>query len=332
MYTIQKDVQMKKKIIFMFSGQGSQYYHMGKELYEHHARFKYWMDHCDEIAYPFVKTSLVDVLYHTHNKTEPFDQILHTNPALFCIEYSLSRVLIEMGLQPDYLLGYSLGEIAASVASGVMTLEEGIRLVFGMATLVKEKTPLAQMLAIIESQEIMSDLPHLFENCWVTGKNFQGNFVVSGLPDSIQQIKRELDQRNKISQVLPVRYGFHTELIDPIEEEFKKIVRGINLSSIEKPILSSLKAETVHEVDEDYYWDVIRQPVNFEETVTRILNKDDYIFIDAGPSGSLATFVKYILPQESHSLQLQMINQFGRDLNSMEKMKDSLSGIMDGCI
>jgi len=65
----------------MFSGQGSQYFHMGKDLYENHPRFKLWMDHCDDMAKPLIQNSLIDILYKQNNKSDIFDKILHTNPA-----------------------------------------------------------------------------------------------------------------------------------------------------------------------------------------------------------------------------------------------------------
>ena len=319
---------MKRQIIFMYSGQGSQYYHMGKELYENHSRFKFWMDHCDEIVHPLIQTSLTDVLYRGQGKSEPFDHILYTNPALLCIKYSLTRVLMEMGIIPDFLLGYSLGEITASVVSGVVSLEEGIQFVVAKAELVEKKTQQAQMLAVVEPQEIMSEFPSLFQGCRLTGKNFQKNFVVSGLPNDIQQLQAELSKRNVISQILPVKYGFHTELIDPIEEELKQLVRKISPAPIEIPIISSSKNKTIQEISENYVWDVLRNPVDFEKTIAWTLSKGDYIYIDVGPSGSLDTFVKYILPPDSNSIPLQMINQFGKDLNSMEKLRTSLSDLL----
>jgi bacillaene synthase trans-acting acyltransferase/trans-AT polyketide synthase/acyltransferase/oxidoreductase domain-containing protein len=315
---------MKKQIIFMFSGQGSQYYHMGKELYENHSRFKFWMDQCDEIVHPIVQTSLIDVLYRGQGKSEPFDQILYTNPSLLCIEYSLSRVLLAMGIQPDFLLGYSLGEITASVVSGVISLEDGIQLVVGMAKLVEEKTQLVEMLAVIEAQEIITTFPDLFQNCWLTGKNFQSSFVVSGLPNDIRHLQEGLKQKNIISQKLPVKYGFHTALLDPIEEELKQLVRNIKRLPMGIPIISSLTTATIQEVNDDHIWEVIRYPVEFERTIRSMLQKDDYIFIDVGPSGSLATFVKYLLTSNSNSLHLAAINQFGKDLNSIEKLRTSL--------
>src|SRR5688500_6161604 len=135
-----------KRIIVMFSGQGSQYYQMGKELYEKNRQFRYSMDLCDEMVSPLIRASLTDVLYRGKGKGESFDNILYTNPALLCVEYSLFSVLSGMGIQPDYIMGYSLGELTASVVSGAISLEDGIQLAVDTARLAEEKTLPAEML------------------------------------------------------------------------------------------------------------------------------------------------------------------------------------------
>jgi bacillaene synthase trans-acting acyltransferase len=324
---------MKRKIVFMFSGQGSQYYQMGKELYEKHPRFKLWMDHCDKILFSFIDASLVDILYQRNRKTEPFDNIVHTNPALVCIEYSLARVLMEMGIKPDYLLGYSLGEVSAAVISGAVTLEDAIELVVDYAKLLELESPAAGMLAIIESVDIMIHYPDLFKNVWLTGTNFDKNFVVGGLQSDILQLQVALNNRNIISQQLPVNYGFHTELMIPLEDKFKELARRIDFYPLKIPIISALSASHIKEIDADYFWQVIRYPVDFHKTIEWMLKDANYLFIDLGPSGTLATFVKYLVSSSSvsvgsksssSSLSFEVINQFGRDLKSLEKVKDSL--------
>jgi acyl transferase domain-containing protein len=293
---------------------------MGRELYENHEQFKYWMDYCDEIVSPLIQTSIINIVYGAEGKSKPFDRLLYSNPALLCIEYSLFRVLKGIGIQPDFLMGYSLGEITAAVVSGAIALEDGIQLVADLARLAEVRTQPAEMLAIMESQAIMTKFPDLFRHSWLTGTNFHGNFVVCGLPHAIQHLRARLNEKNILSQILPVKYGFHTELIDPIEDEYKRLVRKINLSPTGIPIVSSFKTGIVRELDEDYLWEVIRYPVNFQQTVSRILEKGNYIFIDSGPSGTLATCVKYMLSSHSGSISLQVINQFGRDLDAIEKL------------
>lgn len=317
---------MKKPIVFMFSGQGSQYYHMGKELYEGHPRFRLWMDHCDEIVHALTGTSLIDVIYREGvNKSEPFDRILHTNPALLCIEYSLARVLMEMDIQPDYLLGYSLGEIAASVVSGAVSLEDGLQLSVEYARLLEENCRPAGMLAIIESEDVVDRFPGIFRNCSLTGRNFEKNFVVSGLLEDIQRLQEALKRENIVCQRLPVNYGFHTELMDPVEDRFKNLARKTVFSPIGIPVVSALKTGGVREIDVDYLWEVVRYPVEFGKTVRQMLRNEDYAFIDAGPSGTLATFVKYLLPAGSRSTHFETINPFGRNLSTLDRLKAGLS-------
>ena len=310
----------------MFSGQGSQYYHMGKELYENNTQFKYWMNRCNEIIEPLINTSIIDILYNSKGKSETFDRLLYTSPALFSVEYSLYKIVSEMGIKPDYLLGYSLGEIIASVVSEAITLQDGLHLIIELSKMVEEKTQPSAMLAIMESKMIVAEFSEMFENCSITGFNFNDNFVVTGSPNIIKQLQQDLNDEEIITQLLPVNYGFHTAFIDSIEKDFKKLVRPLNNKPTKIPIISSsLHTETIKEFDEDYFWNVIRYPVHFDKAVEKTLAKGEYIFIDLGPSGTLATFVKYILSPNSKSFSIATINQFGKDINTIEKLITNIS-------
>lgn len=316
---------MKKPIVFMFSGQGAQYYGMGKELYDNHPRFKLWMDHCDEIVQPLIGTSLVHVLYQENRKSESFDRILYTNPALVCIGYSLARVLMEMGLEPDFLLGYSLGEITAAVVSGAVSLQDAIQLTVDYAQLLEDKSPPAAMLAVIESDAIITQYPDLFQFCWVTGKNFTNNFVVSGLSANIQRLQSDLRDRNILSQKLPVNYGFHTQLMDPLKQDLQQISQRIHFGPVKLATFSSLTSDIVDRIDEHYLWNLLRYPVDFQKTIKVMLKMGDYQFIDVGPSGTLATFVKYLLPLDSGSSYSEVMNPFGKDMHGINKLNAGMN-------
>src|SRR5215467_13794723 len=99
----------------MFSGQGSQYFQMGKALYENNDTFRYWMGRFDDIVRQFLGKSMIETLYSDlHGKGEPFDRTLLTHPAIFMVEYSLAQILIQAGVIPDIVLGASLGSFAAA--------------------------------------------------------------------------------------------------------------------------------------------------------------------------------------------------------------------------
>lgn len=310
----------------MFGGQGTQYYHMGKELYEKHARFRYWMDHCDAIATPLLATSLTDILYRGKGKGEPFDDLLHTNPALLCFQYSLYQVLREMDMRPDWLLGYSMGEAVAAVAAGAVSLEDGIRLMVEIARLA-EQTPKAEMMAILAPKMIMADYPELFSQCWLAGTNFQHNFVVSGLPAAMQELRTVLNDMNIVSQQLPVCRGFHTPLIDPAADACRRLIREVPMVRGSIPLISSLTANVMTDLQPEHYWEAIRYPVSFESAIVNTVAAGEAVFIDLSASGSLATLVKYILPADSGSFSIPVINQFGRDMMGLEKMQQTLAGL-----
>ncbi|XLS29181.1 acyltransferase domain-containing protein [Flavobacteriaceae bacterium M23B6Z8] len=311
---------MKKKQIFMFSGQGSQYYQMGKELYENNATFKKAMHVCNEIATPLLGgASLIDAMYPENKKGEAFDRLLYTSPALISVQYSMASLLKEKDILPDLTLGYSLGEIVAAIVSGIITLEDGLKLVINMAYQAEEKTPRGKMLAIVADKMIIANDPDLFSSCWLAGTNFPGNFVVSGLAEDILELQKALQKEGITTQELPVNQGFHCPLIDGMEIDFKKEIANYKIFDQVTPFISSYKTEIVEEITEDYFWEVIRYPVNFQRTILNLIEKEDGIFIDLGPSGSLATSVKYILSRNNDSVPYQIMNQYGRNLQMLEK-------------
>lgn len=297
---------------------------MGKELYEGNSRFRLWMDHCAEIVSSRVELSLIDVLYRGGRKIDPFDRILHTNPALLAIEYSLARLLMEMGIKPSFLLGYSLGEFTAAVVSGAISLEDGLGLIIDYAQLIEREGSPAGMLAVIGSEDVMRESPDVFSRARVTARNFQGNFVLTAPVSDIPEIQQCLLERGVLCQKLPVNYGFHTDLMDALEPEFRKMFRGLVIGPGGVPIVSAFQKSVIDEVSEDLLWKVSRYPVEFGETIRTMLESGDYTFIDVGPSGSLATSVKYLLPPGSGSVFLEIMNQYGKDLDSMDRFRRNM--------
>ncbi|MGW1131203.1 acyltransferase domain-containing protein [Streptomyces griseoluteus] len=314
---------MTRPTVFMYSGQGSQYFHMTRELYESHPRYRLWLEHCDDIAFPVLGKSVVDTIFdQDRTKSDPFDSMADSNAALLCVEYSLTRVVQEMGYRPDALVGYSLGEITAAVVAEVFPLERGISFAVEFARTLADRTPPSAMLAILGTEELVRERAGLFEDCWVTGRNFDGNFVVSGRVAAVDRLERSLGEAGIVCQRLPVNHGVHTELVDPVEAEVRSILGTVTFAPPRIPIVSSASADRVAEVTADGIWAAVRRPVEFALTVEKLAAAGDATFIDVGPSGTLATFVKYLLPPGSGSTQAHTINRFGQDLKSLREFQE----------
>lgn len=305
----------------MFSGQGSHYYQMGRELFEEHNRFRLWMKHCDTILESLIDVSLIDILYGQHKKHDTFDRLLYTNPALLCIQYSLARLLKELGIQPDMVLGYSAGEIVAAIVAGAISLEDGLALSVNIARALEANSPRGSMLAIVDSEDVYEQYPEIFSTCWIACKNFDKNFVISGAEKGIADVERQLDEKQILSQRLAVNYAFHTPVMDLSRKEVLAAGRGVRFNPPKIPYISCYTKARVEHINEEHVWSVIRYPVCFSETVRNIFQEQDCIFIDVGPSGTLATLLRYLLPGNLCSLSFDVMNQFGKDVQSLEKLR-----------
>ena len=319
---------MTKATVFMYSGQGSQYFHMTRELYERHPRYRLWLDHCDDIALPVLGKSVVETIFDEGRaKSDPFDSLADSNAALLCVEYSLTRVVQEMGYRPDVLVGYSLGEITAAVVAEVLPLELGISFAVEFARTLVDRTPPSAMLAVLVTEELLRGHAGLFTDCRVTGRNFDGNVVVSGRVGAVERLERSLGEQGIVCQRLPVNRGVHTELIDPVGEQVRGILGAVTFAPPRIPIVSSASTGQVAEVTADGIWAAMRSPVEFARTIGKMSAAGDATFIDLGPSATLATFVKYILPPGSGSVQVPTVNRFGQDLKALREFQEQTAAL-----
>ncbi|MCC5467073.1 acyltransferase domain-containing protein [Pelosinus baikalensis] len=316
---------MKKNIVFMFSGQGSQYYHMGKELYCKNAVFRRWMSTLDDIVYKNVGLSITDEIYNkTKSKADNFDHLLYTHPAIFMVEYSLARVLIESGIEPDYVLGASLGEFTSAAVAGIISVEETIECLLKQAKLIESCCELGSMIAIIHNPELYYQVQEISLNSDLAAINYFSHFVISGNSKKLLKIEEYLINRNITFQTIPVRYGFHSSNIDSIENEYIKKIHKIFFKKPGIPIISSLLSGNAIEFSPKYFWDIARQPIYFEKTILKFEKIGQFNYIDLGPSGTLANFVKKILNKDSLSQIYDVLTPFGQDIKKFEKIKERM--------
>lgn len=312
---------MSLPVVFMFSGQSSQYHQMGRELYDRHPRFRTWMDYCDEIARPLVGVSLCESIYRGGDKTRPFDRLLYTNPALVSFEYSLTRVLMEAGAKPDRLLGYSLGEVSAAIVGGALSLEDGLRFVIDYARLLEAESPPATMIAVVNAPGFEHRYAGAMDACEITARNFDEHTVVTGPLEAIRGLREALVRDVVLHQQLAVNVGFHTRMLEPLREKVVELARRIDFKPLRIPVTSCLDGGTFDgDTDSthwpDHLWAMSRNPIAFDTTIRAMLAQGDSHFVDVGPSGTLSTFVKYLLPASSGSVFGDVINPFGEDLQT----------------
>ncbi len=292
---------------------------------EEHARFKLWMDHCDELVTPMLGIRLTEIIYGENLKDKPFDRLRYSNPALISIEYALAKIVMESGCKPDLLVGYSLGELTAAAVSGVISLSDALQLSIDYADIMEQQSAPGAILAILDSPKIMETNSERFGECYFAGANFDNHFVVSGLREDILRLHLDLKANNIISQLLPVNYAFHSPVMQKLMDEFIKVASYIDFRDPKVPVWSAYTGMPVSSFNELHFWHVVRDPIQFSLTVKNILTKGEFVFVDVGPSGTLSTFIKYLLPQGSRSVAVETLNQYGRDIASLDKLTEKLN-------
>jgi bacillaene synthase trans-acting acyltransferase len=321
-YKPKDEEYMKKSIVFMFSGQGSQYYHMGKELYCKNAIFRRWMSALNDIVYKNIGLSISNEIYNeTKSKADNFDHLLYTHPAIFMVEYSLARVLIESGIEPDYVLGASLGELTSAAVAGIISVEETIECLLKQAQLIENYCKLGGMVAILHNPELYNQVSSISLNSELVAVNYQSHFIISGDREKLVNVEEYLKSREVLFQTLPVRYGFHSSNIDPVEGEYKQFLGKFLLKKPNVPIISCLN-EQVTEFYPDHFWNVIRQPIYFQKVILKLEQDCQLHYIDLGPSGTLANFVRNNLRKDSLSQVYDVLTPFGQDTKKLERLKE----------
>lgn len=313
---------MNKPVIFMFSGQGSHYFKMGLEMFLEHQTFKKWMRDLNEMASDTLGESVLDKLYDkTKSSSDLFDKTLYSHPAIFMVEYALAQVLLEDGIEPDYVLGTSMGEFSSAAVAGVISVEEVLKALIKQAQVLETHCKKGGMTAIIHNTTLFNEMPRLFNNSELASVNFHSHFVVSGQPESLKDIEKFLQQKNMTYQRLPVSIGFHSALIEPAAPIYTDFLRQKTYQPPKIPFISCAYADILTSLPQNYLWEVIRKPILFQQTVQALENKQAYVYLDLGPSGTLANFVKYNLTKHSQSKSFPILTPFGQSLQNLEKVK-----------
>ncbi len=311
------------KKVFMYGGQGSHYFQMGKELYKDNKIFQRSMNQCSEILDDYLEISLVDEIYLNKKNSNNFDNILVTHAAIFCVEYSLTQILLDQGIIPDAVVGYSIGEYVAAVVAGVMSLNDALKLTAHQARLLNRNNHKGAMLVVLSDVSEFTD--DLYIGCTIAGINYENNFVISGTKIKLAEVQLRLNEIGVISEFLEVKHAFHSSLIDPIKEEFNSVAKHITLVTPKIPIYSSQEECQTFSTNLEHLWKVIRNKVNFKKTIIEIQKVHDSIYIDLSPTGTLSNIIKYGFNRSVQSCFA--VNRFSKNTNSVNSLISRLKQI-----
>jgi len=282
----------KFQVAFLFTGQGSQYFGMCKDLYDKSVLFN---KHINDAAYHVNKhldVNILDVIY-TNDNNELINQTGYTQPALFVIEYALAMTWMNVGVKPDLLMGHSVGEFAAAVIAGIMSLPAGAELISMRAKLMQDLPGGGAMAAIMANKQVVTSyvdqLKSKFEHIDIAAVNGPKQVVVSGSEDAVLAcIDLALVDKVKARQLV-VSHAFHSSLMSPMLNEFAKVAIKHDFHAPKTKLVSNLTGSFMQDAPSSSYWvDHVRLPVLFSQGVDCCVSDLPTIFIEVGPEAVLS--------------------------------------------
>jgi acyl transferase domain-containing protein/acyl carrier protein len=281
-----------RPIVFMFSGQGSQYVNMGLGLYESELTFRKQVDWCAQMLRPEIGLDLREVLYPGNEEVEKASQLLDqtyiTQPALFVIEYALAEMWKAWGIHPHAMIGHSIGEYTAAVLAGVFSLEQALALVAVRGRLM-QKLPGGAMVSVsLPEQDVR---PLQGQHLSLAAVNGESLCVLSGATDAVDELGHRLTDQGIFFRRLRTSHAFHSEMMDSILEPFRDEVRKIKLNPPKIPYVSNLTGTWITDAeatDPNYWVQHLRRTVRFAAGLRELMKEPETIFLEIGPGQTLS--------------------------------------------
>lgn len=272
-------------IAFLFTGQGSQYPDMARELWRQEPAFRQAFKQCCELLQGELPTPLEELIYPERGQQSLLNDTAITQPALFAIEYSLARMLQAWGIEPTAVLGHSVGEYVAACIAGVFTLEAALKLISARGRLMGALPQGGAMLAVLGPAQsltrMLADAPDLA----VAAFNGPENTVVSGLRAAVDSLAQRLEAAGIRAVPLQVSHAFHSPLMEPMIPAFRRVAEAVRFSAPRIELISNVTGAPAREeiMTADYWCQHIRQPVRFEQSIRALERSGAQVMLEVGP-------------------------------------------------
>ncbi|AKJ29873.1 malonyl CoA-acyl carrier protein transacylase [Caldimonas brevitalea] len=287
----------RPRLVYLFPGQGSQHPGMARRLYDEAPAFRVALDRCLAAATPTLAANLrawlLDADPADAKASESLARTQHAQPALFCVSYALASWLDSLGLQPDAMIGHSVGEYAAACIAGVFTPEQAMAAVVARGKAMAAQPPGAMLAVRAGADKVSASLPPGVE---IAGYNAPELTVVAGAFDAIDAYASQLEADAIGVTRLHVSHAFHSAAMAGALPRVADALRGLAPSAPTLRLYSCVTGEPLRAeqaTDPEYWASQVRAPVQFSRAVAaEAAAGDNLVFVEVGPSQALTALLR----------------------------------------
>jgi len=291
---------LNPKVVFLFTGQGSQYPKMGWDLYENEPVFRETLKKCDELLRPHTDdVSLLDILYNSDEGDGRIHEARYTQPAIFSVEYALARLWESWGIRPSAVIGHSIGEYAAACVAGVYSLEDGLRLIANRGRLIQSLPENGTMAAVIAKKEAVSRiLGNYKDRVSLAAVNAPENILISGDRSAIEEMMEIFTEEDIPARFMQISHAVHSMMMEPIQDALYDMASEIQFSSPTIPVISNISGKPAgQEIASPEYWRRhIREEVKFYDAMQSLDAAGYEIFLEIGTTSTLISLGMQCIP------------------------------------